>query len=82
MSIDGDIPRPAQEAHHLLVITQAQPVITRDSHCSHTISLCPPSRVTTTPLIGQKFHRSALIGWMSCVANEVGIITNDSDHGP
>ena len=53
---------------HLLVITQAQPVITRDSLCSHTISLCPPSRVTTCPLIGQETHRSPLIGPMSCVS--------------
>ena len=53
---------------HLLVITQAQPVITRDSLCSHTISLCPPSRVTTSPLIGQETHSSPLIGLMSCVS--------------
>ena len=53
---------------HLLVITQAQPVITRDSLCSHTISLCPPSRVTTSPLIGQETHSSPLIGQMSCVS--------------
>ena len=53
---------------HLLVITQAQPVITRDSLCSHTISLCPPSRVTTSPLIGQETHSSPLIGRMSCVS--------------